>query len=296
MSKRIRHEPSEEDLIEMRSFVLGTKAFVQLSKARMIDKLSGTLKRDKFEVAIHGMYLRAHSWMESLAIYESPLHSQAAAAACRGVFENLIDLKLSFAQPSDANKYSAFTNIRKFVGGWRLNEFFKAKGVKRSGEFKTARAYGRNKKYEAKAVSDSLRAWGPNRKGKPQWPDHWSNLSLEARIERLGSEAFEIGKDYRFAIFIFNNYLHAGSSGPIGMSAPGILYCFNFAHIMSQTYFAKAVMLVADHFKFLVPDPELRGLVERATILPIEFQDAARKDLLKKIAEKGDATAASGKL
>jgi len=152
---------------------------VDFVQKQIIPVLNGQLNLSQKEEAILGIFYRMHALASSLSRLNNKLDFNAVAIISRTVFELLLDIKIltsSSLTPTELDKFQTFAEIERFRKTSKLLDFqAKNPGLETNSYFQGSfrkqlvEAPGKRASVESKVKS----LWGTNKKGNPNWPDHW---------------------------------------------------------------------------------------------------------------------------
>lgn len=239
-------DPKDIPPAEMaKAFYQGTVALGKYVHEKIRPILDATLKLSDREVAMVGTFRRMAVWVDSLVrLGHDAIQFQATAAACRGLFELLMDLKFLDADTTSKSteRFHAYTDVDRY---WVADKFVEYKTAHPKANLFSIRAYkervdkvGEKARVEALIVAN----WGKTAKGKIEFPDHWTNMNARERADSLGEE---FGETYRFLYPMTSWNIHAGFSGQEGLGVGTYsLYVAQF-NAFSQDFFMEGLKVTA---------------------------------------------------
>lgn len=247
-----------------KSFYDGTVALGKFVRETVHPLLSKLIAPSDRELAFSGAFYRMCAWIDSLVrLGHEGIQFQGVAAATRGLFELLMDIKLLEKDVTGeaVAKYMAHIEVDRFRMAQRLVDWKTAHpGATRYSD-KHARdkvnAPGNAGRCEAKVI----KYWGTTGKGKPNWPEHWTSKSVRGRAEELGDDFMEM---YLYFYAITSADLHAGFSGQGGFKAETYLAKVALFHSHAQEFFSEALTITAAAVKLDKAIAEFRTLVQEA--------------------------------
>lgn len=184
------------------------------------------------DVGIFESWVRICSWLQSLAVLNSPAHMQCSCGCARSMLELLVDIKLLIKEPDLAERFVRFERLNRFEQALKLQKQFGDKIP----ESARALLLDDSLKQEYERITDEFFTSGST--------TNWSGLSIYDRFERVG-----MSKEYRTSYHYYCTNVHAG---PIGEStemsqAVDCEYCY--AHNMAHGYFWEASDLALNALK-----------------------------------------------
>lgn len=227
---------------------------VKFSRERLVPQLHGILAPNPRERAAILLFLRMHSWAESMALFDHAKHYQVSAVGARSLFELLVDLLLLAADKDgkDVDRYLRFPEIEKYRVARQRVSF-----RQRHAEFDIVdpaplRAFVEAPGKEAEVKAIRLQLWGPDRNGKPQTKTHWSGLEMPGRVSRLGPKYESY---YNELYSQLSWYVHSGSVGTSDRSAEDFDNVLGLAHWYAGAFFLEAMATVGKQLRIADADP-----------------------------------------
>lgn len=193
-------------------------------------------------------YNRISLWLSDLAIVRDPIHFQLAATCVRSIFEHLLDLKWLILNPKDAEKFSAFTLVRRFDIADKIST-----ECKRYPNFDQSLFNS-----EIKLTSDlQLRIrrdelckknnW-VTKTGEPRKPKHWWGESTEQRAHAVDPNDGKYLQIFLRYYALLSNHIHPGGVSLIGISGEAIATHFVGLHRLAQDFCLEATEIVCTNF------------------------------------------------
>lgn len=201
-----------------------------------------------FQAAIMTTFNRMILWLSDLAIIKEPIHIQLVATCARSLFENLIDLKYLIANPSEAEKFSAFTYIRRFDIADKISNACLAHPKMDIGLFATEIKLCNNEKIRSKREKLCHKYNYISKNGSIRKPMHWWGTSLEERTNTIDPDG---SKDYKNYLRIYgttSNLIHPGGVGLNGISGKGVASLFIGLSGISQEFCLDATEIICSNF------------------------------------------------
>jgi hypothetical protein len=205
-------------------------------------------EKSPFHSATMSTYNRIILWMSDLATVSDPNHFQLAATCVRSIFEHLLDLKWLITNPQEADKFFAFTNVRRFdIAAKILSECERNSNIDRE-IFKTELRLANDSR--SKEIRDELclRHKWIKKNGDVSKPKHWWGENIEQRTHAIdldGSKEFQIYlKMYAF----LSNHIHPGGVSLQGISANALAQLFVGFHLKAQEFCKEATEIVLSNF------------------------------------------------
>jgi Family of unknown function (DUF5677) len=205
----------------VKSYYGGLCNCVDFVQTKIIPILIGQIDLSQKEEAILGIFYRTHALGSSLTRLNDKPDFSAAAIISRTMFELLLDIKI-LASPSltsnELEKFRAFVEVERFRKASKLLEYqSQHPGIEKDSNFN---AGFRKQFVEAPGKRDAVESlvlslWGKNKKGKPNWPDHWTGDSVRERAKRFGP-LYE--QEYLELYSLLSWYVHSGNASYAGLS------------------------------------------------------------------------------
>lgn len=224
---------------------------------------TGASNREK---AVVGCYYRAYAWMFTLAALRDPIHFQAVAAGARSLFELWVDLKLLLgdATARSVERYHAFPRVERLRAARKIVEF-SDKNPTLKIECSRQRALVDNRSKAQEIESLVVKLWGRDKKGNPNYPKHWSDQDVAARIPSSDAEAKRI---YNEHYPLLSWYVHSGSAGYAGLDENALRCCFALSHTIAQRTSLASIELVAKEMKIIQAVEWLPDAIEKTRLVP----------------------------
>lgn len=268
--------------IQAQAFCRGTKAWAEFAEAKMVPLLGGLLTLNNKERAVVGTYYRMYLWMRSLADLKSVVHFQAAAAGARTTFELLLDMKLVAVDETgqSVERFHAFSEIEKYRVAKKHVEFCEANPTTKKYGFSQRQKYVQASGREQRVLRTVVRLWGTNRKGKPNWPKHWTGKDIPGRLRGLPLEYREF---YHWLYPVLSWYIHAGSTAYVGFSTEGLEAALGISHSVAQEMFHEASLICATETKLITAAEWLRESFDELKGAPLRGLTPKQVKILKKV-------------
>lgn len=262
----------------------GTFALHKFVEESIVPLLISLLNRSNQEEALVATYYRMYLWLDSAVELRKPSHIQAGAAGARSLFEMLLDIIDLAADPSNGDRFHAFTIVERFRTAQLLVEFHDSRFGYDPMRCQPERAFIADGAIRSQC--DHLREtyWGREANGKLRWPKHWSRSSdVFARCQSAGAQ-YE--NTYRSAYARLSWYIHPGAAGIGGMNGAAIEGAFGWVHSLFQEFMYDATERVANALPLFAARPELREQLEQTKNVMARSLILAMVDAQQKQAEE----------
>ncbi|MFA5260174.1 MAG: DUF5677 domain-containing protein [Candidatus Omnitrophota bacterium] len=282
-----------------KAYFAGTQAIRDFAYQVMLPLLKGQLNLRPIEKALYGTYLRMYAWIDSVIRLNKIADLQAVGSAARALFEQLVDIELLVANiPNDAvTKFFEFTKVARFHYAQKYHDYESKKVVTPpTHTLSNLRKLVNDPQEKAKIEQLVITHWGKTKSGKPNFPDHWSNMPLNERASKIdahGSAApnkksIKYEGHYREYYPFFSWQVHPGLVGFGGLDVSDLEVFFVRAHSEISALFTIATLIVADQLK-LTPAinaharANLPSLIEEIRLVPGEEIVKEQVKTLKKL-------------
>jgi hypothetical protein len=255
--------------------------------------MQGLLNRKPREQAVLDLFYRAMCYVASIRRLNAPIHVQAVASSARSLFELGLDMALfSQDQTGDSlGRIAAFTRVERHRVAKKIVEFYEDRPAPSDLDLAQKRACVTDVVETAAVEALIQQYWGRNRKGKLNWPKHWSAFpGIRGRAQHVGGPWEE---RYVQHYYMLSWHMHAGLAG-VGdlpteafdifasqahqLSTDVILDCYRIAGVELQL--AMAIPEWTDRLSFLehiiamaLVDGRLQALGEPARLLYLEAHE-----------------------
>lgn len=270
---------------KVNAFFKGNEVIADFAKKVIISVLKGQLSLNDKEKAIVGTYYRMYAWMCSLITMNNLLHFQGAAVAARSLFELLIDLKIISDDETGemVEKFHAFSEVERFHVAEKAVNFFntnkKNVNINVTHQQLLVNKLGR-KQYIEQLV---IKYWGLTKKGKPNYPDHWTGRDIRRRAHNLGLHYEEI---YIELYPILSWYTHSGSAGYAGLDSKALEACFGLCHSTAQYLFLEGTLICAKIMKISKAIEDFNDMIDNLKIAMGKFFIEEKIKVLEKENQK----------
>lgn len=263
------------------AFYKGTEKISRFTESVMLPLLKGQLNLSDKEKAIVGTYYRMYAWLRSMVTLNSRIHFQGAAVATRALIELLIDIKTIIADKTGdlVEKFHAFPEVEKFRFAKHLVFFKDTHSGISDIDISLQRAFINKPGKKQDIEKIVIKYWGRNKKGKPNYPRHWTGKDIKKRAEDLGFKYEEL---YIKCFPFLSWYVHSGSTGYAGFSEEAIDACFGLSHSIAQEIFLEGTLACAQEMKISEAINKFYKFVEDLRLTPGSFLVQELKKSLEK--------------
>lgn len=174
----------------------------------------------------------------------------AVAIICRTIFELLLDLKLLSAKESneeEVEKFYNFPRVDMFRASKRLRDF-----QAENPDIKAKALLGNEIRQHFLEDIDEIgletlvgNLWGKTKKGKPNWPKHWSGMNVHDRAAIFGAYYVQ---NYLELFWLLSRYVHSGSGAYQGLSAESLEATYGICLDLSRKMYADSLEILSDTF------------------------------------------------
>jgi hypothetical protein len=198
-------------------------------------------------MAIVGTYYRIVGWLKALCELDSLPHYQAVASGARSLFELLLDMKLIQTDSTGdlVKKFHAFPEVERYRAALNLVSYCD-KTNKTGIDCTPQRKFVNGTAKESSINAIILQHWGKTKKGKPNWPSHWSGKNVPDRAEILGPEYEELYFEF---YPLLSWHIHSGSTGYARFSEKTFESMFGLMHGTIQKVVLDATEICAEEMK-----------------------------------------------
>lgn len=238
------------DLIK--AYISGICYAVKFVQNKVVPILNGQINLSKREEAIRNTFFRIHALCSSQTRLNHPMDFNAVANNCRTIFELLLDLKLfSAGASSDENikKFHAFSKINRFRAAKKLIDF-RIDNPNVISEAFTDNEILENcisNTDESELERQVYELWGKTKKGKPNWPTHWSGMSVRDRTKEYGA-VYE--QEYLEIYWMLSNNVHSGSAAYEGLTNDAIEAFYRVCLDISRKMYLESLLICSAKFHF----------------------------------------------
>jgi len=205
-------------------------------------------EKSPFHSATMSTYNRIILWMSDLATVGDPIHFQLAATCLRSIFEHLLDLKWLTSNPQEAEKFFAFTTVRRFdIAAKILSECEHNPHIDRT-IFKTELRMANDS--QSKEIRDELcfRYNWIKKNGDTIRPKHWWGENIEQRTHAIDLDGSKDFQTYLKMYAFLSNHIHPGGVSLQGISANALAQLFVGFHLKAQEFCKEATEIIILHF------------------------------------------------
>jgi ACT domain-containing protein len=263
------------------AFYKGTEEISKFTESVINPVLKGQLNLSDREKAIVGTYYRMYAWLKTMVTFNNSIHFQGAAAATRALIELLIDIKIIIEDKTGnlVEKFHAFPEIEKFRFAENLVSFKDAYPDDSNIDVSLQRAYVNKPDRKQNIEKIVIRYWGKNKKGKPNYPQHWTGKNIKERAKDLG---FGFEELYMKSFPFLSWYVHSGSTGYAGLNKEAIDACFGLSHSIAQEIFLEGMLVCAREMKISEAISKFSKFIEALHLTPSNFLVQELKKLKEK--------------
>jgi len=255
--------------------------------------MQGLLNRKPREQAVLNLFYRAMCYVASIRRLNAPAHVQAIASSARSLFELGVDMALFSQDQTDDSlrRIEAFTRVERYRVAKKIVEFYADRPVPSDLDLAQKQSWVTDVVETAAVEALVQQYWGRNRKGKLNWPKHWSRFpEIRSRAQHVGGPWEE---RYVHHYYMLSWHMHAGLTGVANLpteafdifasqahklSIEVILDCYRVAGVELQL--ALAIPEWTHHLSFLenikawaLVDGRLQALGEPARLLYLEAHE-----------------------
>jgi len=263
----------------------GTCECARFARYVMIPVLKGQFGLKPKEDAIVGTYFRMYAWLETIVRMNNQLCYQGVASALRSLFELAVDMKILSSDKSGImiKRYHSFPDVEKYRRAKRLVEFCNARksniNCSQQKEFiKMADAA------PVKIEQTIINNWGKDKKGKPNWPDHWTGADLRNRVHKFVPEYEEM---YVESYHLLSWFVHSGATSYRGLTDDTFQRIFFWSQSVAQNVFLESTKICARELKMDKVITFFSKALDDIKIIPgtilmkkqIEYLEKARKKM-----------------
>lgn len=229
----------------------GLREAVNFVQSKIIGILQGQINLSQQEKAVYSTFLRIFVLVNSLIRLNKKIDFNGVAIITRTIFELLLDIKTvseSAVSSQTLERFFAFSEIDRFRKAVRIVELQKEHpslvdhSLLPSDIRKEYTEYpGRKAEIEYKVE----KLWGKTRKGKLNWPDHWTGSSIRKVSESFGN-LYE--QEYLELYCYLSSYTHGGPSAVLGMSEEALECVYAVSLECSRKMFVESLVICSDTF------------------------------------------------
>jgi len=170
------------------------------------------------ERALFGLYYRLSALIKTGILLDRPVHFQSLTGASRTAIEIYVDAVFLHKNliSDGVERFHTFTDVQRLNAAKRLvkylddNPHLDDHTTQPQRDFINTRAVGIN--------ADVVRLWGTNSSGAPNVPQHWTQLNLLDRADRVDDDTSMLARRY----YDLRNFaVHTGVAGVQGIERSG---------------------------------------------------------------------------
>ena len=263
------------------AFYKGTEEISKFAESVINPVLRGQLNLSDREKAIVGTYYRMYTWLKSMTVLNNSIHFQGAATATRALIELLIDIKIIMEDKTGnlIKKFHAFPEVEKFRFAENLVSFKDTHPGASNIDVSLQRTFVNKSGRKQNIEKIVIKYWGKNKKGKPNYPQHWTGKKIKERAKDLGFRYEEL---YMKSFPFLSWYVHSGSTGYAGLNKEAIDACFGLSHSVAQEIFLEGMLICAMEMKISEAIIKFSKFVEDLRLTPGNFLVQELKKLKEK--------------
>ncbi len=190
---------------------------VEVFAAKFITPLvSGSLLPADRERALFGLYYRLIALVKTAVILDKPVHFQSLTGAARTAIELMLDAELLHRNlfADGVRRFHAFTEAQRLRADQRLRDFLKQRPDLDDDTSQPFTAEDKGEKED-----EVVALWGRKKNGDPAIPEHWSEMNMLDRADKLDDDAVTLLVREYYDLRNFN--VHSGLAGVAGLEKSG---------------------------------------------------------------------------
>ena len=171
---------------------------------------------DQRRTIFAGLHYRIQGFCKTVMLLKNAAHQQSITSAERSVLEHYVDMELLHRNmfKDGIERFTAFIDVQKLKAARRVTKFFAD-----NPNLDTKPSYATPhqdfiKNWESLTESKAEILWGKTKAGKPVLPEHWSQMNLPDRAEKLGKDVeLRVVRGYD----VRNFAVHTGLAGVVNL-------------------------------------------------------------------------------
>lgn len=230
------------------------KQAVDFVQSQVIPILKGQINLSQQEEAVVGIFYRTHSLASSLTRLNHKIDFNAVAEIARTIFELLLDIKL-VSSPNiakrDLDRFFTFAEVDRFRKAKKIVNLQKQYPDLTNSSFFNSAA--RKKFVDMPSKADAIEAkvdslWGKKGKGKGKlnWPDHWSGVSIRERAKNFGP-LYE--QEYLEIYSLLSAYAHGGNAAYSDLSEAALESVYGISLELARKMYIESLLICSKILK-----------------------------------------------
>ncbi len=202
---------------QVSAFYHGLKGTYEFASKKMVPLLEKVTCSNRKHVCIRHIYFCMYCWLGSLTQLNKRSNHGAIASCLRTMFEHYLDIKLLARGTiqKGPDKYESFPRIQRFTTAVRSVNLANRHSIPLNTiAARLAMSVNAEEKDHVTKLVTNL--WGKTRKGKANWPKHWSGMNLSERAAAVDKACVRM---YLDIVYPCNLYVHSDPTGYAGKDA-----------------------------------------------------------------------------